>query len=101
MRKNPLIPDTWGLPADQAKKVGEALNKKSLSPEDAVQKALDEIARDIAIIEPEPSDWVWWLTYLLGQLEIHMEKRRLYDQYEHILKDFVEKIQNRIRSGKW
>ena len=56
MSKNPTIPDTWGIPDDQARKVIEALSKKSIRPEDAVQKAIEEIARDIAIIEPDPVD---------------------------------------------
>jgi len=59
MNKNPSIPDTWGIPDDQAKKVREALSKKSIKPEDAVQNALEEIARDIVIIEPDPKDWGW------------------------------------------
>ena len=69
MSKNPKIPETWGIPDDQANKVIEALSKKSITPEDAVQKALEEIARDIAIIEPDPQDWGWWIFYLVGKLE--------------------------------
>ena len=56
MSKNPIIPDTWGIPDEQANKVREALSKKSIKPEDAVQKALEEMARDITIIEPDPVD---------------------------------------------
>jgi len=37
--------------------VREALSKKFIRPEDAVQNALEEIARDITIIEPDPKDW--------------------------------------------
>ena len=46
MRKNPIIPDTWGIPDDQANKVREALSKKSIRREDAVQTAIEELARD-------------------------------------------------------
>jgi hypothetical protein len=69
MSKNPKILDTWGIPDDQANKVREALRKKSIRPEDAVQKAIEELARDIAIIEHEPVDWGWWVTHLLELLE--------------------------------
>ena len=49
MSENPVIPDTWGIPDDQANKVREALSKKSIRPEDRVQDAVDELARDIAL----------------------------------------------------
>ena len=54
---------------DLAKKVSEALNKKSISPEDELVDALEDMARDIALIEPNPADWGWWLAYLLEQME--------------------------------
>jgi hypothetical protein len=42
------------MPDDLSKKISEALNKKSITPEQELQDALDEMARDIAIIEPDP-----------------------------------------------
>jgi hypothetical protein len=27
------------------------------------------MARDIALLEPNPADWGWWLAYLLEQME--------------------------------
>ena len=101
MSKNPSIPDTWGIPDDQANKVRDALKKKSIRPEDAVQKAIEELARDIAIIEPDPMDWEWWLSYLLEQLEIQSEQRRIETQYQQILLVLVGKIESRINGGKW
>ena len=101
MSKTPLIPDTWGIPENQADKVRQALRKKSTRPEDAVQKALDEIARDIAIIEPDPSDWSWWVSYLLEQMEMHGEKRRLIYNYEKVLTVLIDKINHRIQGGRW
>ena len=68
MSKNSNIPDTWGIPDDQANRVRDALSKKSIRPEDRVQEALDEIAREIAIIEADPKDWEWWVTYLQEQI---------------------------------
>jgi hypothetical protein len=101
MSKNPVIPDTWGIPDDQANKVREALSKISIKPEDAVQKALEEIARDIAIIEPDPQDWGWWIGYLLEQMELHAEKHQQIKQYEYTLEVLTEKLQNRIKEGMW
>jgi len=42
-------PPGWSLPDHQAKKVSEALNRKSITPEDELANALDEMARGIAL----------------------------------------------------
>jgi hypothetical protein len=101
MSKNPKMPETWGIPDDQANKVREALSKKSIKPEDAVQKAIEEIARDIAIIESDPKDWGWWVCYLLEELETHAKNRRLIDQYEYCLNVLGEKMRDRVEGGQW
>jgi len=75
MSKYPSIPDTWGISDDQANKVREALSKKTIRLEDAIQDALDEIARDITIIEPDPEDWGWWVGYLLERLKAEAIRR--------------------------
>ncbi|MGB7054967.1 MAG: hypothetical protein WBE28_06585 [bacterium] len=56
------------MPDDLVKQVNEALNRKSITPEQELQDALDEMARDIALIEPDPQDWGWWVNYLLDDL---------------------------------
>ena len=43
---------------------------KPITPEDKLQEALDELARDIALIEPDPKDWAGWVIYLLEQMEM-------------------------------
>lgn len=101
MSKNPIIPETWGIPDDQANKVRETLSKKTINPEDAVQNAIEEIARDIALIEPDPEDWGWWVTYLLEELETQAKKRRLIDQYEYSLNVLGEKMRDRMEGGQW
>ena len=45
------------------------LNKKSIRPEDELSDALEEIARDIALIEPDPQDWGGWVMLFIDQLE--------------------------------
>jgi len=57
------------MPPAMAKRVSDSVNKKPVSPEDELQKALDEMARDIALIEPNPQDRGRWASYLLEQLE--------------------------------
>jgi hypothetical protein len=64
MDHKPVLPEGWALPDVLARKVSEALNKKSISPEDELVDALEDMARDIALIEPNPADWDGgWLTY--------------------------------------
>jgi hypothetical protein len=57
MSKNPDLPDGWAMPDDLSKKVNKALKRRSITPEQEIQDALDEMARDIALIEPNPVDW--------------------------------------------
>ena len=66
MSKYPDIPDGWAMPDDLSKKISEVLNNKPISPEDELADALDDMARDITLIEPEPKDWAGWVTYLQG-----------------------------------
>lgn len=49
--------------------LNEVMNKKPITPEDELQDALDEKARYIALIEPNPVDWGGWITYMLEQKE--------------------------------
>ena len=61
----PDIAECWGVSDDQANNALKALSKKSIHHEDAIQKDIEELARDIAIIEPDPEDGGWWVGYLL------------------------------------
>ena len=61
MNNNDGVPEGWSMPDDLAKKISEVLNNKPLSPEDELQDALEDMARDIALIEPDPVDWGWWV----------------------------------------
>jgi hypothetical protein len=49
------------MPHDLGKKVSETLNRKRISPEDELADALEELIRGIALIEPDPQDWVGWV----------------------------------------
>ena len=98
MTKDPDIPDTWGIPNDKAR---EALSKKSISPEDAAQKAFEETARDNAIIEPDSKDWGLWVNYLLESLQTEAQKARKSATYKAMLLDLREALETRIEGGKW
>ena len=80
------IPPGWSMPNDMAKKVSEALNTKSITPEDELQDALDEMARDIALIEPNPVDWGGWVIYLLEQMEAEAKRRGKASEFEGMVK---------------
>ena len=51
MSNNSNLPDGWAMPDDLAKKVIKVLNNKSITPKDELADALDEMTRDIALIE--------------------------------------------------
>lgn len=69
------LPEGWAMPEYMAKRVSDSVKRKPESPEDKLQKALDEMARDIALIEPDPKDWAWWVSYLLERLEEEAKQR--------------------------
>ena len=55
-----LVESGWAIPDDLAKKVSEVLNKFSITPMDELQDELDDMARDIALLEPDPLGCGWW-----------------------------------------
>ena len=85
MNNKAKIPDGWAMPDDLAKKVSKALNRKPITPKDELQDALNEMARDISLIEPNPQDWGDWVIYLLAQLEAEALRRRNNDAYNEML----------------
>ncbi len=56
--------------------------------------ALDELARDIALIEPDPQDWVGWVTYLLEQLEEEAQRRGKQAEFVKMLEHLKKDIDN-------
>ena len=84
------LPEGWAMPPDMAKRLSEGLNKKSVTPENTQQKALDEIARDIALIEPNPQDWGWWVSYLLEQLDAEARKGGREQGFTLMLREIVD-----------
>ena len=50
-------PKGWSMSDDLAKRISKLVNKKLDGPEDDLKEALNDLARDIALIEPNPIDW--------------------------------------------
>lgn len=89
MDNNAEFPNGWPMPDDPAQKVVETLNGKSISPEEELQDALDEMARDISLIEPNPKDSGEWVIYLLEQLQAEANRRRRINDYENMLNSLL------------
>jgi hypothetical protein len=94
MNNKPDLPEGWAMPDDMAKRISELVNKKPYAPEDDLQDALDDMARDIALIEPDASDWGWWVTYLLEKMEVEAEKRGSQAYFDHMLKSQKKDVGN-------
>ena len=92
MSKNPNIPDGWSMLDDLAKKISEVLNKKSVTPEDELADALEEMARDIAHIEPNPVDRGGWVTYLLERMEKEARRRGKESKFEYMLNSLKKEL---------
>jgi hypothetical protein len=88
------LPDGWSIPDDLAKQLIEALNKNSITPEQELQDALEEMARDIALIEPDPQDWGDWVIYLLEQMEAEAQRRGMHVSYKEMLRSLKQGIDN-------
>jgi hypothetical protein len=57
---------------------------------------LEDIARDIALIEPDPQDWVEWVSYFLDKLEEESKRRRRGFDFNSVLTALVDELQDRI-----
>jgi hypothetical protein len=55
------------------------------------------MAQDIALIEPEPQDWVGWVIYLLDQLEEEVKRRRRGFDFNSGLGTLLNELQDRMR----
>jgi hypothetical protein len=84
------------MPDDRAHQVSEELKKKTITPQDAIQYALVDIARDIAIIEPDTQDWGWWVKFLLGQMEQEANRSRRIDEYEKMINTKLRNLSGKL-----
>jgi hypothetical protein len=86
MNNNAEILDGWAMPDDLAKKVSKAQNNNPISPEDELADALEDMARDIALIEPDPRDWGGWVIHLLEKLGVEAKKRGKQADFERMVR---------------
>ena len=61
--------------------------------------ALEEMARDIALIESDPEDWGWYVTYLLEKMEEEANKVRNSASYEALLNDLRDVLDVQIKAN--
>jgi hypothetical protein len=50
------------------------------------------MARDFALIEPNPQEWGWWVNYLLERLEGEAKRRGKRDDFKLMLQDLIDGI---------
>ena len=58
MNNKPDLPDSWAMSDDLSKKISDVPNKKPISPSGELADALEDLVRDIALIEQNPLDWL-------------------------------------------
>ncbi len=54
------------------------------------------MARDNALIEPDPYDWEGWVSYLFEQLEVEAQRRGKGAFYKEMLRSLKQDLGNRI-----
>ena len=91
------IPASWAMSDDMAKKVNETLNNKRITPEEELADALDEMARDIALIEPDPVDWAGWVVYLLEQMEAEAKRRGKHGDFGEMLRTLLQDLGIKVK----
>ena len=57
------LPEGWAIPDYMARRISDLVNKKPITPQNKLRDVLDEMAPDIALIEPDPVDWGWWVSW--------------------------------------
>jgi hypothetical protein len=63
-----------------------------ITPEDELADALDEMARDIALIEPDPMDWGGWMICLLEQMKKEAKRSGMQVSYKEMLRSLKQDI---------
>ena len=74
-----------------------------MSTDDELRELLDNTAKDIARLSPNPSTWLSWIVYLLTRLESESFGVRTgsMDQYKAMLSALQDSIRNYFRTGSF
>ena len=59
---------------------------KSNLLEDELADALEEMARDTALIEPDPMDWGGWVIYLMVRLNMEAQRESVLSELIRVVK---------------
>jgi hypothetical protein len=95
-------PETWGVPAGLANRLGEIMEQKPQdNPLVDLMEALGQAAGEIADLEPDPESWAGWITYLLDALQVQAEKDSKPAAFEAMLQILKSDLETRIEGGKW
>ena len=92
------LPEGWSMPDYMAKRISESINRKRITPEDELQDAFSDLANDLRLIEPDPSDWSWWVGYLLEQMEMEAQKRGKLADFIDMLRLLQTRTQTELES---
>ena len=92
------LPEGWAMPDDLSKKISEVLSQRPRpTPLDDLIDAIKQMGSEIAQVEPEPTDWAGWITYLLEVLQAEAQKDRKDAAYETMLLDLRDTLETGIK----
>ena len=74
-----------------------------MSTDDELRELLDNTAKEMARLSPNPSTWLGWVVYLLTQLEkeSYGVSTVTRDEYKSMLSILQDSIRNYFRTGSF
>ena len=74
-----------------------------MSRDDELRDVLDETAKQISRLSPNPRTWLSWLVYLLDQMEKEASTANTShrDLFREMLPALEDAIRNRRNTGGW
>ncbi len=57
---------------------------------------LEQTANDLALVEPDPENWVDWIVYLLEVLQFEAQESGQNDKFNRMLIPLVKELSERI-----
>jgi hypothetical protein len=70
--------------------------------EDDLRDILDNTAREISEMYPNPRTWQSWMIYLLERLEAQAIKNPAYiESFKEMIISLQDELRNRVKTGGW
>jgi protein-tyrosine-phosphatase len=70
--------------------------------EDDLRDILDETAREMAQMYPNPRTWQSWMIYFLERLESQAVQNPSYtESFKEMLEALQDELRNRLKTGGW